>query len=69
MITYVYKCGGCAHTFEIRQAITDKSLRKCPECGTMKLRRLITGGVCFYLKPGGVGWAQEGYGKHKRRDR
>lgn len=49
MPTYDYRCDACEHTFEEFQSITSKSLRKCPECGKLKLKRLIgTGaGVLF----------------------
>jgi putative FmdB family regulatory protein len=41
MPTYDYKCDACGHTFEQVQSIKADSLKKCPECGKQKLRRLI----------------------------
>lgn len=49
MPTYEYVCRGCGHEFELFQQISAPVKRKCPECGTLKLERLIgTGaGVIF----------------------
>lgn len=49
MPTYDYVCEQCEHAFEEFQSITAKPLRKCPECGKNRLRRLIGtgGGVIF----------------------
>ncbi len=49
MPTYDYQCAGCGHRFENFQAMSSKPLRKCPECGRPKLKRLIGpgGGLLF----------------------
>jgi putative FmdB family regulatory protein len=49
MPTYDYVCSDCDHSFELFQMMSDPVKRKCPECGTRGLRRLIgTGaGVIF----------------------
>ena len=49
MPTYEYECDACGHSFEHLQSMLDKKLRKCPECGKLKLQRLIGtgGGVIF----------------------
>jgi putative FmdB family regulatory protein len=49
MPTYEYVCDACGYGFERFQSITDKTMRKCPECGKRKLRRLIGagGGIIF----------------------
>ena len=44
MPTYDYVCGSCNHAFERFQSITENALRKCPECGKLKLKRLIGSG-------------------------
>lgn len=46
MPTYDYVCDNedCGHEFELFQMMSDKVKRKCPECGKLKLRRLIGGG-------------------------
>ncbi len=53
MPTYEYKCDGCGHTFEKVQSIKADSLKKCPECGKQKLRRLIGVGGGFIFKGSG----------------
>ena len=47
MPTYDYVCDGCQHEFEEFQSIVDSPKKKCPECGTMKLRRLIGTGAAL----------------------
>ena len=49
MPTYEYVCENCGYAFEKFQTITAGVLRKCPECGKMKLKRLIGtgGGIIF----------------------
>jgi putative FmdB family regulatory protein len=53
MPTYEYRCNACEHEFETFQSITAKSLRKCPECGKLKLERLISGGGAVLFKGSG----------------
>ncbi len=65
MPTYEYGCDACGFTFEREQRITEDPLKKCPNCGKMKLRRLITGGTGFILKGGG--WYSDLY--HKGPDK
>jgi putative FmdB family regulatory protein len=33
MPTYDYICQNCQHELEVFQSITEKPLKKCPECG------------------------------------
>lgn len=53
MPTYDYVCQNCEHAFEEFQSITAKMLRKCPECGEAKLKRLIGTGAGVIFKGGG----------------
>ena len=53
MPTYDYECKHCGHRFEAFQGITDKVLRKCPDCGKMKLVRLIGGGAGVIFRGSG----------------
>ena len=46
-------------TFEEFQYIKDEALKKCPECGKNKLRRLISGGAAIVFK--GSGFYQTDY--------
>ncbi len=59
MPTYDYECDNCEHTFELFQGINDPVKRKCPECGRMKLRRLIGPGAAIVFK--GSGFYQTDY--------
>ncbi len=58
MPTYEYACDNCQHQFERVQRITEDPIKKCPQCGKHKARRLITGGN-FILKGGG--WESDLY--------
>jgi putative FmdB family regulatory protein len=53
MPTYDYRCRACEHEFEAFQSMKDKPLRKCPECGKLKLERLIGMGAGVIFKGGG----------------
>lgn len=59
MPTYEYACDACGHAFEKFQSITASTLRKCPECGKLKLRRLIGTGAGIIFK--GSGFYQTDY--------
>ena len=59
MPTYSYHCDACGKDFEKEQRITEAPLKKCPKCGKLKARRMISGGN-FILKGGG--WYSDGYG-------
>ena len=52
MPVYEYLCKACDHEFEREQRITDKPLKKCPACGSMQAKRLISR-TSFVLKGGG----------------
>lgn len=62
MPVYEYQCGRCGHEFEREQRISDKPVRKCPSCGAMKAKRLISR-TSFVLK--GSGWYSDLYGSPK----
>ncbi len=53
MPTYDYKCDSCHHTFEVLQSIKDEPLKKCPNCGRDKLKKLISGGAGLIFKGSG----------------
>ena len=69
MPTYAYECQECGNEFEKFQSMTANALRKCPECGKLQLRRLVSGGSGFQLK--GAGWHADGYsgGSKQSKDR
>ena len=59
MPTYEYECEACGHRFEEFQSITASALKKCPECGKRRLRRLIGAGAGVIFK--GSGFYQTDY--------
>ena len=66
MPTYDYRCDACGHQLEAFQSMTAKPLRKCPECGKQKLKRLIGTGAGIIFKGSGfyeTDYRSEGYKK------
>jgi len=53
MPTYDYVCDACGHAFELFQGMKDPVKKKCPECGALKLKRLIGTGAGVIFKGGG----------------
>jgi putative FmdB family regulatory protein len=53
MPTYEYKCYACDHGFERFQSIKAEPVRKCPECGKSKVRRLVSTGTGLIFKGSG----------------
>jgi putative FmdB family regulatory protein len=62
MPVYEYICKGCDHEFEREQRISDNPIRKCPACGAMKAKRLISR-TSFVLKGGG--WYSDLYSSNR----
>lgn len=52
MPTYDYQCLECGHTFEAFQMMSEKPLRKCPECRG-KVKRLLGTGAGLIFKGSG----------------
>ena len=53
MPTYDYRCQSCGAEFERFQKMSDGLLRKCPECGKLKLKRLMGTGAGIIFKGSG----------------
>jgi len=53
MPIFDYQCAACGHTFDVLQKAGEGVLRKCPECGKLKLKKLLAA-PNFHLK--GSGW-------------
>lgn len=53
MPTYEYECRECSYRFEELQSIHDNPLRRCPQCGKLKLSRLISAGTAIIFKGSG----------------
>ncbi|MFN3190432.1 MAG: FmdB family zinc ribbon protein [Aureliella sp.] len=72
MPTYDYECDACGHTLEIYQGINDPKKRKCPECGKLKLRRLLGTGAAVVFKGSGfyqTDYRSDSYKKAKAADK
>ena len=67
MPTYDYECSACNHTLELFQSITAKHIKKCPECGKLKLKRLIGAGSTIIFK--GSGFYQTDYRSEEYKSR
>ncbi len=67
MPTYDYECDACSHSFELFQSITAKHIRKCPECGKLKVKRLIGTGSTIIFK--GSGFYQTDYRSEEYKSR
>src|SRR5215471_10782432 len=59
MPTYEYQCDACEHNFDEFQSINDAPLKKCPQCGKLKLRRVFGPGAAIIFK--GSGFYQTDY--------
>ena len=53
MPTYDYICGACEHEWELFQSIKANAVRKCPECGKLKAKRVIGPGAGIIFKGSG----------------
>lgn len=58
MPTYEYKCRECGYGFEKFQLMSDKRLKKCPQCGG-SIQRLIGSGAGIIFK--GEGFYETDY--------
>ena len=63
---YEYECPHCGFRDEVLQMITDKPLKKCPNCGRSGLRKLVSAPV-FRLK--GSGWYETDFKSDKENKR
>lgn len=61
MPTYDYLCQECGHAFEKLESITAQPMKKCPDCGKNKLKRLIGSGSGIIFK--GSGFYETDYKK------
>jgi putative FmdB family regulatory protein len=59
MPTYEYHCDACEHNFDEFQSMSEAPLKKCPECGKPKLRRVFGTGAAILFK--GSGFYQTDY--------
>jgi putative FmdB family regulatory protein len=67
MPIYEYQCGACNHKLEAIQRVNDPVLKKCPACGKLRLRKLLSP-AGFQLK--GTGWYVTDFkDKGKKKDK
>jgi putative FmdB family regulatory protein len=65
MPIYEYRCQSCGHHLEALQKVDEGVLRKCPGCGALKLKRLVSA-PNFHLK--GTGWYATDFKKSANKD-
>src|SRR5690349_21863518 len=53
MPTYEYKCEACGHSFERFQSMSAEPIKRCPQCGKAKVKRLIGTGAGLIFKGSG----------------
>jgi putative FmdB family regulatory protein len=60
MANYEFECSNCGNVYEVLDPKNQAGKRQpCQECGEMNSK--IMSAVNVVLKPGGVGWAKDGY--------
>ncbi len=67
MPTYDYQCNVCDHKFELFQLMSARPIKKCPECGKLKVKRLIGAGSTIIFK--GSGFYQTDYRSEEYKSR
>ena len=71
MPTYEYRCEACGHDFEAFQSIKAEPIKKCPECGKKKVKRLMGIGAGVIFKGSGfyeTDYRSESYKKAAKAD-
>ena len=71
MPTYEYECGACGHRFEKYQSMTEKAIKKCPECRKSRAQRVISGGAGVLFKGSGfyqTDYRSKGYKESAKKD-
>jgi putative FmdB family regulatory protein len=53
MPTYEYECQACSEIHEVFHGMNAPRPRKCPNCGKLKLKKLLSGGAGFIFKGDG----------------
>lgn len=53
MPTYEYECRACGEVHEVFHGMNEKGPRKCPSCGKLKLRKLMSAGAGLIFKGDG----------------
>ena len=66
MPIYEYQCQACGSAHEVLQKVSDPLLKKCPECGKSKLKKLVSA-PSFRLS--GTGWYETDFKSDKDKKR
>jgi putative FmdB family regulatory protein len=66
MPIYEYQCQACGAVHEALQKVSDPLIKKCPECGRSKLKKLVSA-PSFRL--GGTGWYETDFKSDKDKKR
>jgi putative FmdB family regulatory protein len=53
MPTYEYECQACNKVHEVFHGMSAPRPKKCPNCGKLKLKKLLSGGAGFIYKGDG----------------
>lgn len=53
MPTYDYECSACTHRFEVFEGVHEAGVKKCPQCGKKKTKRLMGTGAGIIFKGSG----------------
>lgn len=72
MPTYDYRCRSCDHQWELFQSIKANPVRKCPECGKLKAKRVIGPGAGIIFRGSGfyeTDYRSESYRKGAEAER
>lgn len=62
---YEYQCTKCGHEEEVLQKVSDKPLKKCPECGKSSMKKMVSA-AAFRLKGGG--WYETDFKSGNRKN-
>ncbi len=71
MPTYEYKCSACGHAFERFHAMSAVPVKRCPECGKAKVKRLMGTGAGLIFKGSGfyiTDYRDSGYKEQAKAD-
>ena len=60
MPIYEYECTACGHRFELIQKFSDAAIEQCPNCGELKVKKLLSSPAIQFK---GSGWYITDYAK------
>ncbi len=72
MPTYEYECQACGSEVEIFHSMSESPKKKCPECGKLELKKLISSGGGLIFKGSGfyiTDYRSDSYQKDAKADK